>query len=342
MGVKPLNADTEDLDMRRSPNAPRACHRRAFAAPPAKLILAGIVAVAAVGAAGLSYVNSRSQRDFTKRTSFDPGPREGTPAPASDPASSESSVTPTVFTSSGSAEEVQHNVAAIAQHVAGLSSIVSTAGAVLASEKGTFAERAALALTPLLSGTPESFADMLSTLGVEVPATSTGEKATAQGSQVARTAPFSDVLAGAELDLENIRVGPPEDPGGMGGQPAPGSGAYRAKLDEDGNPVRDPNAPVLAVSDGTKSPAPTETRRDYRANMIAMIGGMPGQKTAPRVEVLIPGRLKGSTSLTPEFDVGVIMAKGEAGAWMPSGYSIRVRDPEVMKKLMNGVRRRGG
>lgn len=328
--------------MSRSPTAPRPRQRHAFTAPPAKMILVGIVTIAAVGAAGLSYVNSRSQRDFTRRASFDPAPLGDEKAPAPESAPSEAQGDPTVFTPSGSAQDIQNNVAAIAQHVAGLSSIVSTAGAVLSAEKGTLAERTAQALTPLLSGTPESFASMLSTLGVETAARATGDNATAEEGSTPRAAPFAEVLAGAELDLENIRVGPPEEPGGMGGQPAPGSGAYRAKLDEDGNPVPDPNGPVLAGADPAGIPGKTIVKRDYRANMIAMIGGMQGAKSGPRVEVQVPARLKGSTSITPELDVGVIMTKSDSGAWMPTGYSIRVRDPEVMKKLMNGVRRRGG
>jgi hypothetical protein len=65
---------------------------------------------------------------------------------------------------------------------------------------------------------------------------------------------------------------------------------------------------------------------------------------APRVEFLVPARLKDPALADKGFQIGIIMAKGPGTRWVPEMLSFHTNDQETIKALQNiiGPRRTGG
>ena len=331
-------------------------NRRAFATPTVKAVLAGVVTLSAVTAAGLSYLSTRSTRDFSPSANLKdlddsrPSNRATAPSPTADSSadSAEDASTSTdsapegparTFAASGSAAQIQDNLSTIAAKISSMAQIVSTAGEILSGDREALAQRATMALAPLILGTPESFAEALKSLGAAPSDAETKPGGDAGKPAEPRTPPFTEVLAGAELDLENITIAPPKEPdfGGAGRTPSPGSGAYRAPVDADGNA-----APKRIEIGGSGLPS-GEKPKGFEATMMARIGGAfpeveKRHKELPSVEVSIPARTKGSTSTQPDMDIGVTMTKGPDGNWVPTGYTVRVKNPDVLQTMMKSRR----
>jgi hypothetical protein len=330
-------------------------NRRAFATPTVKAVLAGVVTLSAVTAAGLSYLSTRNTRDFSPSANLKhlddhkPSNRATPPSTTADdttadaPAETLASDTEPArtFASSSTAAQIQESMSAIAAKISSMAQIVSTAGAILGSDRDALAERATMALAPLILGTPEAFSEALKSLGASPSDAASKPGGDAGKPAEPRTPPFTEVLAGAELDLENITIAAPKEPdfGGAGRTPSPGSGAYRAPADADGNSDAAPKRITLGAADLPAGLKP----KGFEATMMARIGGAfpeveKRHKELPSVEVSIPARTKGSSSTQPDMDIGVTMTKGPDGNWVPTGYTVRVKNPDVLQTMMKSRR----
>lgn len=124
-----------------------------------------------------------------------------------------------------------------------------------------------------------------------------------------------------------------------GGSPPPESESASRSLDPIAELLRNASfdaasAEVSYSPDGT----PIMPRREAGGGgfMGVMRFGARGEALpgAPTAEVRVPVRLAGSSSGEGDLDLGVSMRwNSEAGAWKPDGFSLYVRDRDVMNRL---------
>lgn len=305
---------------------------RGFTSQSVKTAVAITAVIASVGVAIVSYRATRSERTFVNPepasvAGADRSGASGAPE-ASAAAAEDSPAQPRRYVETEGASGLGETLSAFGSAIRDTINAAGDLGSLSGVDREALAEIAPLALKPMLAGTPEAFAEAMSDLG--------GASVVGGEEGATRAAPFSEVMQFADLDLANMSVGKFQEGMRVVGSPQPGSGAFRAARDEEGNPIPTaPGARQTEIRAGGAAPPGAMAPGRRTAVLQSRFGaeGEGGQKK-DLYEVRVPARLRGSESAAPDGDIGVLLARKPGGGWSLEGYTVYAQNPELIQKVM--------